>query len=283
MTNTDYHSAKLRRLRIVQALARVTPNPMGEMALLSRLRADPELAPDLGKVRADIDYLGEHKLILIVTLPDLDWRAGHLSPYGRQWLTERGDQGLDIYSPDYLPAAGKDNFRGRVSAVDAMDPEGKAWLDQQLVERNFSGYVELADELDSKGYVISKSAVGRYGKKYKNELKDLRATVEMAKGFAEVVGDDAGALAQTLTGLAQQEAIAVLRDRRFKDDEIDLPKLFSAVAQINKSDIGVKKYAADVRRKTKVAAEKAEQTLTKAGASEATTRAIKRDILGIAA
>ncbi len=44
----------------------------------------------------------------------------------------------------------------------------------------------------------------------------------------------------------------------------------------------VKKYAAEIRRKAREVAERAEQTLAKAGASRETAEAIKRDILGIA-
>ena len=104
----------------------------------------------------------------------------------------------------------------------------------------------------------------------------------MAKGFAEVVGDDAGALAQTLTGLLQQEAIAIIRDRRFQEEGIELPKLISSISQLNKADVSLKRYAAEVRRKAVAAAEAAEKTLAKAGASKETTAEIKRGILGIA-
>ncbi len=280
------HRARLRRLRILQRLAELAPDLVTARFLLFSLRADPELNPTLEQLRGAYRYLAGCGLVELAILPsafdDAGTVAGRLSTAGRAWLAAPGDQGLEIHSPDYLPAARPDNRRGRVSSIDVLDPEGKAWLDRQLVERNFTGYTDITEQFAGKGYTLSRAAIGRYGKRYKEELQELRQTVEMAKGFVEVVGDDAGSLAQTLNSLAQQEAIAVMRDKRFKGEDIDLPKLFSSIAQLNKSDISVKKYAAEIRRKTREVAERTKQTLAKAGASRETAEAIKRDILGIA-
>ena len=42
---------RLRRLRVLQALARAAPDPMGEMAILHAVRVDPALSPTLERVQ----------------------------------------------------------------------------------------------------------------------------------------------------------------------------------------------------------------------------------------
>jgi len=63
----------------------------------------------------------------------------------------------------------------------------------------------------------------------------------MAKAFAEVVGDDGAAMNQTLTALAQQELMAVIREGTYID-EIKLPDLVRSIASLNRSDINTRKF-----------------------------------------
>lgn len=192
MNTAADHRAKLRRLRILQALSHVAPNPMGEQAVLSRLRADPELEPDLGKIRSDLGYLAWHKLVDLVQLPAIDWRAGRLSVYGKSWLEKQGADGLDIYSPDYLPP--HTDQRGRKSTLQQLDPEARAWIDQELAAGRMT-YTQIAEYLQTKGYEITRSAVGRYGKRRKDAIAAVRARAEekaeIAKALAGVFSDEA--------------------------------------------------------------------------------------------
>ena len=237
---------RLRRLRILQRLAQVAPNPMGEVALLDSLRGDPALEPTMELVRQSLQYLSvaapePTPLVTLLTVPGVDWLAGAITEDGLAWLSADSPLGLDIYCPGELPEPAGDQRRGRVSSVSVMPPEAKAWLDQELVRRNFAGYTELESLLASRGYEISRSALGRYGKARKQELRDLRQSIEMAKAFAEVVGDDGPAMNQTLTALAQQELMTVVRERTY-DDNIKLPDLVRGIAQLNRSDINTRKF-----------------------------------------
>ena len=49
------------------------------------------------------------------------------------------------------------------SKVASLPKSVKTWFDKALVENNFSDYEALAEELASRGFSISKSALHRYG------------------------------------------------------------------------------------------------------------------------
>ncbi len=239
---TEEQRNRLRRLRLLQRLAEAHPNPRGEFGLLARLRTDPELTPTVARVRQSLRYLAGHNLVALITLEGTDWLAGRITDQGRTWLNTPADAGLAIYSPQEKPEPAAKTTRGRISSVKTLPTEVKAWLDQELVRRHFTGYVDLAELLASQGYEISKSALGRYGKRFKAEQDQLRQSIEMAKAFAEVVGDDGAALNQTLTALAQQELMSVIREGRYDDADIKLPALIQSIAQLNRQNIATLKF-----------------------------------------
>lgn len=252
------HRDKLRRLRVLQRLAQITPNPMGEMAILNGLRADPQLEPTVERVRQSLHYLHEHDLVSLIYIDGTEWLAGQITDYGEAWLAAPGDTGLAIYSPGELPEPARSNRRGRVSSVDTLPPEVKAWLDQELVRLGFRDYDGLTAALHGQGWTISRTALGRYGKQFKEEQKELKQTIEMAKAFAEVVGDDGAAMNRTLTALAQQELMSVVREGRY-DDEIKLPALVQAISQLNRSDVNTRKFQIEQAAKKKALEEAADR------------------------
>lgn len=278
------HLDKLRRLRVLQALSFVTPSPMGEVSLLRVLHTDQELKSSVELVRGCLEYLAEWQLVQVIRDSDSSWLAAQISDLGIEWLADSSDRGFDIYSPGELPEPIKDNRRGRVSSIAVLPMEVKAWLDQELVKRSFSDYRGIAHLLAERGYEISKSAVGRYGVKFKAEQQELRQSIEMAKAFAEVVGDDGAAMNQTLTALAQQELMAVMRDKSYID-EIKLPDLVRSIASLNRSDINTRKFQIEQAARAKAlndAAKKAEITGKRNGLGADVIDTLKREILGMA-
>lgn len=277
------HQDKLRRLRILQRLGQVAPNPMGELSVLDSLRVDPELQPDIDRVRGSFAYLEKHGLVELITVDGTDWQAAKITFYGGQWLEAPGDFKLAIYSPGELPETVNTNHRGRVSSIETLPTETKAWLDQELVKRSFAGYTELADLLATRGYELSRSALGRYGKKFKEEQHQLKQSIEMAKAFAQVIGDDGAAMNQTLTALAQQELMTVIREAKYSD-AIKLPELVRSIASLNRSDINTRKYQiVQVARKAALsdAADAVEQAAHEKGMDEEYAQYLRKRILGV--
>lgn len=238
--NTDID--RLRRLRVLQALFRSSPDPMGEHAILHAVRVDPELSPTIERVRGALHFLAEHGLATVIMVEGSGWIAGRIAPAGAAFITEgANDPELAIYHPSEKPEPVPDNYRGRVSSIATLPSEAKAWLDQELVRRNFTGYIELAELLAEQGYEISKSAVGRYGKKFKEEQRELKQTIEMARALSEVYGDDGAEMNQAITALMQQEVMTIIREGKYSE-EIKLPQLIQGVANLNKSNLATLKF-----------------------------------------
>ncbi|HCP1349955.1 TPA: DUF3486 family protein, partial [Escherichia coli] len=53
----------------------------------------------------------------------------------------------------------------RRSTIEKLPEDVRRWLERALTESGFSGYNELESLLRERGYVISKSAIHRYGQK----------------------------------------------------------------------------------------------------------------------
>ncbi|MDT8383016.1 MAG: DUF3486 family protein [Gammaproteobacteria bacterium] len=240
-TNND-NLDRLRCLRILQALHRSYPDPQGEIAVLNALQTDPELSPTIERVRRSLSTLGEKGLVELLRVDNSDWMAGRVTSLGMAFLAAENTNGVEgVYHPSEKPEPDTTGLHGRNSSITSLPSEVKAWLDQELVRRRFTGYIDLAVLLEGQGYEISKSAIGRYGKKFKEEQKQLRQSIEMAKAFAEVVGDDGAAMNQTLTALAQQELMSVIRNGEY-DEDIKLPALIRSIASLNRSDVNTRKF-----------------------------------------
>ena len=78
----------------------------------------------------------------------------------------------------------------RRSKVEALPAPVKAWLDQALVENNFSQYERLAAELGKRGYSIGKSSLHSYGQAFEERLKTLRLVTEQARAVVQAAPDD---------------------------------------------------------------------------------------------
>jgi len=270
---TNNNQDRLRRLRVLQALHRAYPDPMGEIAILNIVQADPELSPTIERIRHSLSYLGENGLVKVIRVDNSDWMAGCVTSCGMSFLAAdaKDATGVEgVYHPSEKPAPATNKQHGRNSSVTTLPAEVKAWLDQELVRRQFTGYIDLAALLEGQGYEISKSAIGRYGKKFKEEQKELRQSIEMAKAFAEVVGDDGAAMNQTLTALAQQELMSVIRNGEY-DEEIKLPALIRSIASLNRSDVNTRKFQIEQAARHK-ALDDAANAVEKAAQQQGLTR-----------
>lgn len=168
------------------------------------------------------------------------------------------------------------------SKVAQLPPEIKAWLDQTLVENNFSGYELLSAELAERGYSIGKSALHSYGQNFEERLSALRMASEQAKAIVTAAPDDEGSVNEALMRLVQEHLFKLLMSQ---DGKIDLPKVAKAVAELGRASVVQKKWAAEVevrRAALQEAASVAEGAMASQGMSQDAIDAIKRDILGIA-
>lgn len=166
------------------------------------------------------------------------------------------------------------------SKVAALPAEVKAWLDQVLVENNFSGYEALSAELADRGYSIGKSALHAYGQTFEDRLSRLRMASEQAKAVVTAAPDEEGAVNEALMRLVQEQLFNMLMAA---DGKVDLPKVAKAVAELGRASVVQKKWQTEVRERAESAAAKVEKIARKGGLTAETVDAIRREILGVAA
>ncbi|OIN43346.1 DUF3486 family protein [Pseudomonas costantinii] len=165
------------------------------------------------------------------------------------------------------------------SKVAALPAKVKEWLDNALMESNFSGYEALAAELDRRGYSIGKSALHRYGSEFEVKLASLKMASEQAKAVVQAAPDDEGAVNEALMRLVQEHLFKLLMSG---GDQMDLPKVAKAVAELGKASVVQKKWQAEYREKAEAAASRVEKIAKKGGLNQATVDEIRREILGMA-
>lgn len=166
------------------------------------------------------------------------------------------------------------------SKVGALPAEVKAWLDQALVENNFSGYEALSAELAERGYSIGKSALHAYGQSFEDRLSRLRMASEQAKAVVTAAPDEEGAVNEALMRLVQEHLFNLLMAENGK---VDLPKVAKAVAELGRASVVQKKWQAEVKARAEVAAQAVERIVRKGGLNAETVNEIRRQILGVAA
>jgi hypothetical protein len=168
------------------------------------------------------------------------------------------------------------------STVKTLPKPDREWLEKQLLERNFADYDGLTAALAERGLEISRSALGRFGKEFKNHVEKLRRATDMAVLLSEEVGDDANAIGDATTRMMQMHLFEAMQDYDFTRLQAVKPhQLIAALADLNRASVSQKKWMSDVRTKTKAVAESVEKTTKKAGLSTDAIAQIKRDILGI--
>lgn len=169
------------------------------------------------------------------------------------------------------------------SKVEQLPPEIKAWLDQALVQSNFSQYELLSAELKKRGCEISKTGLHRYGQDFEERLKTLRMVTEQARAVVQASPDDDGAVNDALVRLTQEKMFGILMELEVDPTSIDLTKLARAVAELGKASVAQKRWQMDARKSALAEAAKEAGIAAKSvGLTDDAVEQIKRRILGIA-
>lgn len=159
----------------------------------------------------------------------------------------------------------------------------KAWLDQALVQNNFSQYELLSAELKKRGCEISKTGLHRYGQEFEERLKTLRMVTEQARAVVQASPDDDGAVNDALVRLTQEKMFGILMEINVDPDTVDLAKLARAVAELGKASVAQKRWQMEARKQAlEEAAKEAGIAAKSVGLTDDAVEQIKRRILGIA-
>ncbi|HCA3305762.1 TPA: DUF3486 family protein [Salmonella enterica subsp. enterica serovar Typhi] len=178
----------------------------------------------------------------------------------------------------------------RRSTIEKLPEDVRRWLERALTESGFSGYNELESLLRERGYVISKSAIHRYGQKIERRYGAIRAATEAARMLTEGAADDQDARSEAVTALIQTELFeSIVQLQEAEEGEVDpkervalLSKVAKNVATLSRASVNLKKFQSEVRARAQQAASNAEKIARKGGLSSDAVQALRREILGIA-
>ncbi|EFH3410632.1 DUF3486 family protein [Escherichia coli] len=178
----------------------------------------------------------------------------------------------------------------RRSTIDKLPEEVRRWLERALTNSGFSGYAELEELMRDKGYLISRSAIHRYGQKIERRFTAIRAATEAARMLTEGAADDQDARSEAVIALIQTELFeSIVQLQEAEDGKIDpqervalLSKVAKNVATLSRASVNLKKFQQEVRAKAEAAASNAEKIARKGGLSAESVQALRREILGIA-
>lgn len=182
----------------------------------------------------------------------------------------------------------------RAQAVYKLPKEVRAWLDQSLVEGNFSGYELLESELKGRGYSIGKSSIHRYGQKIERRMAAIKASTEAAKLITEGARDDQDARSEAVIALVQTELFETIVNLQEAGEEEDpgerLSLLSSAaknIATLTRASVTQKRHSADVRKAAREEllreqAAELDKTVEAGGMDEAQAEFWRKKFLGVA-
>ena len=182
---------------------------------------------------------------------------------------------------------------GRRGKVEGLPEEVRRWLERALMDSGFSGYDALKDMLAERGYVMSKSAIHRYGAKIERRFATIKASTEAARLLTEGASDDQDARSEAVIALVQTEMFeSIINLQEASEDDIDpterialLSKAAKNIATLARASVNQKKFRLEVQEETcrQLLAEQSKQLegLRKTGGVTAETLATIRDTLGI--
>lgn len=121
--------------------------------------------------------------------------------------------------------------------IDQMPKEVRDWLDAALIETNFSGYTALTEELNRRGYQISRSSTHRYGSEVERRLAAASATAQAMRLMGKATEDKDDSRTGGLMGLLQTEIYkSLLAMKELEDTEGEDPvKRAETLSKISKN------------------------------------------------
>ncbi len=172
---------------------------------------------------------------------------------------------------------GGEKIRKHSRLTDDLPEDIRKEVDTLLVQGSAT-YDEIKDYLDKKGYDISRSAIGRYGKDFMAMYQRLRIIEDKARTLVSEAGD----------GMVLEEAVAKTFSQMLLEllhaGKLDLkkaPKIIGEFARLQTSSALRERMKSEYAKKTEKAANKVEATLKKKSLDPETIRVIKEEIYGI--
>ncbi len=163
---------------------------------------------------------------------------------------------------------------GRVR--DELPVEVREQVDRLLIEQ--ATYDEIKALLDSEGYDISRSAIGRYGKDFMSAYQNLRIIEDKSRALVSEAGD----------GMILEEAAAKLFSQMILEAQLSgkldiqkLPRIISDFAKLQSSTVSRERLKREIAEKVAKTADDVARAVKKGGLSDETAEEIRKKIMGI--
>ncbi|MEX3628758.1 MAG: DUF3486 family protein [Burkholderia sp.] len=169
--------------------------------------------------------------------------------------------------------------------VEKLPAAVKEWLDRLLVDTGFSDYSGVTKllnaELKPYGLNVGRSSVHAYGRSFEDRLKSLKLVTEQARAVVAAAPDDDGAVNDALVRLTQEKLFGILRELEVDPENVDLPKMARAVADLGKASVMQKRWQAEARKQALAdAATEAGDAARSLGLTDDAVEQIQKRILG---
>jgi hypothetical protein len=102
-----------------------------------------------------------------------------------------------------------------------LPPKVRTEVEHKMTDRAFSGYRQLAEELQAQGYKISDDSLQRYGAKLRHDLE----TIRLANHHARMVGEAAPDPKTMLDSIARMAQLRLLSALMEEDKQLDAQDL----------------------------------------------------------
>ena len=139
-------------------------------------------------------------------------------------------------------------------------------------------YDDVAKFLNAKGYDISRSSIGRYGKKFLEAYQNIKQFEDQARAITSGV-DDGMPMEEAVGKMLLQKVMAALVDG--SADITENSRLIADVAKLQSAHIQMAKWKDDLEKRARSAADAVDKIAKKGGLSDAAAEQIRKKILGV--
>lgn len=161
--------------------------------------------------------------------------------------------------------------------LDELPAEVRAEVDRLLIEGNVT-YDDIKAFLDEKGYDISRSAIGRYGKGFLATYQELRIIEDQSRTLVSEAGDGM-VLEEAVSKMFAKQIVQAQLEGRL--DILELPRLVSDFAKLQSSTVARERFKRELKDKVEKTAESVEKMAKAGGLPDDKAREIREKILGI--
>ncbi|MGL4674102.1 MAG: DUF3486 family protein [Wohlfahrtiimonas sp.] len=182
----------------------------------------------------------------------------------------------------------------RASSIQALPLEVQKWLDDALIDNNFSGYQDLEEYLRGKGFNISRSAIHRYGQSFEKRLQAIRDSTKAAEMIAKAAEDQGEHRSEAVIALVQSNVFELLisleevKNTNTEDGAKEQAKrvkmladVAHAMANLTRASVNLRDYQSEVKKRAEAAANDVEKLAKKGGLTDEVADEIRRKILGV--